>query len=255
MKIGILQFDINESDTYKNFQKVEYLVSCNKGANLYLLPELWSTGYSFKGKITSVKNDSILTKTFLKELAIKAKCFIGGTMVDENSNGFLVNRFYLFSPEGNICFFYDKIHLFRGFEEEKYFQAGKKIPPEVKIQDFTLSSLICYDLRFPEIFRKLTFDQTNLFLVSSCWPESRIHVMNVLAEARAIENQCFLVVSNRIGEDQSGIIYGGNSGAYGPEGLISKCEMEEDVLMIDFEFEKLQLSRNSIVSFRHLMIG
>jgi predicted amidohydrolase len=250
MKIAVIQLETKDSKLHENLKQASSIIQLNDGFDLYLLPELWTTGYGFKNNICNVPEELEITLDYLNKLSKQINSYIAGSFISKNSQGYLVNRFHLFSPSGDLALFYDKIHLFRGFEEQKYLKRGDSLPPQLKIKDFIISPLICYDLRFPEIFRKLVYQGTNVFLISSAWPESRIHIMNVLSEARAIENQCYLINSNRVGRDNDGLVYGGNSAIYGPQGIIKKADSSQIIINSNLKLKLIQESRNSFISFK-----
>ncbi len=129
------------------------------------------------------------------------------------------NRFFIIDKHGNETGFYDKSHLFQPMNEHLFFKAGTKTI-KFKLGEFLASPSICYDLRFPEMYRKLALEGVNLFLVSAEWPKPRCETFLTLAKARAIENQAFLVISNRIGIDNKNIEYCGLSSIIYPDGKI-----------------------------------
>ena len=147
----------------------------------------------------------------------------GSYMVKENGRFF--NRWVFVSPEKEI-WYYDKRHLFSMGGEDKFFSAGKS-RLVFSFRGVRISPYICYDLRFPVWSRNS--NDYDLVIYSANWPEARINVWNTLLKARAIENQCFVAGSNRIGTDGNGIKYCGDSAIIDPRGeIIASADNNEE---------------------------
>jgi predicted amidohydrolase len=101
--------------------------------------------------------------------------------------------------------------------EDKFLKGGEELV-SMKLEGFQISPTICYDLRFPEMYRKLALSGTDIFLIPAEWPKPRCSVLHTLAQSRAIENQAILVLSNRVGKDSSKVEYCGGSGIFLPDG-------------------------------------
>jgi omega-amidase len=147
---------------------------------------------------------------------------------------------------------YDKAHLFKPLGEDIHLQAGADMPPVINVEGLRVSPAICYDLRFPEMFRRAALLGVDLFLVSSEWPVPREHVLRVLSESRAIENQAVLALSNRIGVDNRGNRFCGESGIFGPNGIIVDAMQKQGVIAADIDIQTLVDSRRflSVLSDR-----
>ncbi len=217
MKISILQLDIKFGQVDVNINNVcAILESLEKVDNFELhviiLPEMWSCGYDL------ISLDEYAQRTpeiieLLKKYAIKLGAYIvpGSlpwcpTYLKKKTGVF--NTTFMIDPKGKIINEYSKMHLFRLMQEEKYMQPGDKFNKVSIGNEAIISQFICYDLRFPEIFRKMAEQGTNIFIIVAQWPNPRMHHWRSLLIARAIENQAFVIAANRSGEDQIGSFFG-----------------------------------------------
>lgn len=213
MKVGIIQLDIIWEEKEQNFLKVEKLINKRKDYDLIVLPEMFNTGFSMNPALAEKKGGK--TERFLSGLASSLNTYIlAGYSI--KSDGKLKNIANLFSNNGKIISTYSKIHLFSPLNEDKYFKRGE-LPVIFKINDVPCSVFICYDLRFPELFRLISNNVYVVFIIAN-WPASRTDHWISLLKARAIENQFYIVGVNRIGSDGNGILYMGNSSVFGPWG-------------------------------------
>ncbi|MCX7988378.1 MAG: carbon-nitrogen family hydrolase [Thermodesulfovibrio sp.] len=213
MKIGIVQLDIVWEKKEQNFLKVQKLINKKKDCDIIILPEMFNTGFSMNPNLAEDKGGK--TEQFLSELASSLKTYIlaGYTI---KSDGKLRNVANLFSKNGEIISTYTKIHLFSLLEENKIFERGK-LPTIFYINKIPCSVFICYDLRFPELFRFVSKKVYVIFVIAN-WPASRAEHWRSLLRARAIENQLYIIGINRVGFDGNGILYMGNSLVFDPWG-------------------------------------
>jgi omega-amidase len=215
MKISVIQPDIAWENKYLNYQNLSGQIEplYNK-TDLVILPEMFNTGFSMN---TDQFSEPPQGETFrwMMSIAINGNFGICGSyMVRENDNVF--NRWVFVSPNRD-SWYYDKRHLFGMGDENKYFTAGKS-RLVFTFRGVRISPYICYDLRFPVWSRNQ--NDYDLAVYSANWPEVRINVWNTLLKARAIENQCFVAGSNRIGIDGKGIKYCGETVIVGPRGEV-----------------------------------
>lgn len=213
MRIGLVQFDIHWENKDKNFSKVESLIEKGKNYDLIVLPEMFNTGFSLNPLLAEERGGK--TERFLSELASSLKTYVlAGYTLKINEK--LKNVATLFSKEGKIESSYTKIHLFSPLAEDQYFVDGQ-MPVIFYINDIPCSVFICYDLRFPEIFRIISHKVKVIFVIAN-WPSSRVEHWITLLKARAIENQVYIVGVNRVGNDGNGIFYSGKSAVFSPWG-------------------------------------
>lgn len=209
LKIGILQYDIVWEDKDKNKEKIFKLLEENKNDfNLLILPELSLTGFSFDINKTSLDESDI---DFFKRISKKYdSCVVFGGVINKENKAITLKKDEIISE-------YSKIHLFSTSGENKAYIAGTK-EPIFKINDFSISVRICYDLRFSYLFWEKAKD-ADLNIIIANWPKSRTLQWDTLLRARAIENQNFMIGVNRIGSDPN-VKYSGDSKAYDPAGNV-----------------------------------
>lgn len=235
MKVDILQTDISWASPEKNMESLAGML--HPGAGLYLLPEMWSTGFSMTPEAHAEKGGGAAL-SFMKEQAARLNGAVAGS-VAVSGNGDFRNRFYFVEPDGSV-FIYDKHHLFTYSGEDRHYRAGNE-KVVVEWQGIRFRLAVCYDLRFP-VWLRNRGDYDVLLCVAS-WPESRLDAWKTLLKARAIENQCYVMACNRTGDDPS-CHYAGGSAAIDPFGR--EMTAWSDVEQV-FEAE---IDMNSLVEFR-----
>jgi len=258
MKIGIVQMSLAQGNPDANYQKVEQMVKSAlkkmEKPEVFLLPELWSTGYDIeKDKFRKLASpEGKEPELFLKKLAKQYNIwFVGGSVSASTSEG-LKCRAQIINPQGKLVSHYDKIHLFSGapYKEHETFTPGNKLPEIFLIDKMKSASVICYDIRFCELIRKLALNGTQLLFVSSSWPLVRLDHWRYILIAMAIENQMYVVASTLTGET-NGHFFSGHSMAIDPWGeIIGELDEEaEDVIVVDVNVEKVEEVRNKIPIF------
>jgi predicted amidohydrolase len=220
MTIIGLQFDIAWENKAANFATVRRLLSAArpKTSSLVILPEMFATGFSMNADATAEPYGGD-TEQFLGNIAKKFEIWLLAGAAMRGRDGRPRNKCLVFSPGGELKAFYSKMQLFTPSGESKYYKAGEKIVG-FSWGDCVVTPFICYDLRFPELFRRaISEHQSELFVVIANFPQKRIHHWVRLLQARAVENQAYVVGVNRIGSDpiQS---YTGHSLVIDPEGEV-----------------------------------
>jgi omega-amidase len=231
MKISIIQPDIVWENKSRNFQNLSGLISpLINNTDIVILPEMFNTGFSMNPKQFSESSEAETLKWMKSTAKIGNFGVCGSYMV--NDNGRYYNRWIFVSPQEEM-WYYDKRHLFGMGDENKFFTAGKS-RLVFTFRGVRISPYICYDIRFPVWSRN--HNDYDLAVYSANWPEARINVWNTLLQARAIENQCFVAGSNRIGTDGNGIKYCGDSAIIGPRGDVlasaetnSECSFSAEI--------------------------
>ncbi len=220
LTIGFIQPDIFWEEQDKNLQSISAeLDQMDTTAQLILLPEMFSTGFSMNpAKIAEPAEGKAWR--FMKSVADRRKAVIAGSILTEE-NGHYFNRLYVIFPDGSQLH-YDKRHLFRMSGEDKLLNAGtSRILFE--LNGWNILPLVCYDLRFPVWSRNRMIEgkyEYDLLLYVANWPGSRHSVWKSLLKARAIENLAFVAGVNRIGVDGEGLKYLGESMLFDAKGII-----------------------------------
>lgn len=210
MKIVGLNLDIVWKNKAENFKIIDNELQ-DLNADLFLLPEMFSTGFCMEAAEVSDRNEESLE--FLKKISKeKNAAFCGSAPVEENGNFY--NRMYFVKPTGEVTF-YDKRHLFSFSGEDKVYTPGKE-RVVVEYQGVRFLLQVCYDLRFP-VFARNNDDYDAVLYVAN-WPEKRVGAWEHLLKARAIENLSFVFGLNRIGTDGNNLLYQESSHCFFADG-------------------------------------
>jgi len=242
-RVALAQMALKFGDLVGNDQKAENAVkkAVENKADIVLLPELWASGFDLAQTEKYASNLAGGWFGRMSELAVHYEIALGGSLIEEYQGDYF-NTFALYNNNGDLLGSYRKIHLFQMLQENVHFNQGK----EIKVFDSAWGSLgmaICYDLRFPEIFRSIAVKGAKLILLVAEWPERRIEHWKILLQARAIENQCFIVAVNKTGTSQ-GAKLGGCSAVVNPMGkFLVLGDENEEVLVADIELEEVNKIR------------
>lgn len=202
VKISIGQFAIQKGDPSANWQIVQQMTAeaARQGGDIIVFPELWNAGYVLP---EAEQHASILGEGLfadLANLAAKHNIHIVGSTFEQCPNG-VANTASFISPRAGLQASYQKIHLFPLMDEHLWLQGGNQ-PIQLATQWGEAALAICYDLRFPELFRRYAVNGAKITFLPSEWPHPRLAHFQMLVKARAIENQMFMVAVNRVGIDE-----------------------------------------------------
>lgn len=252
MRVSCIQLDMDFCDVEKNYLRAEKLIYNTvkkEKTDVVLLPEMWSTGYYPKNDLMSfcdVDGDRI-KKTFsliAKDLGVN---IVAGSIAN-NKNGRIYNTSFVFDRAGNVVAEYDKIHLFTPMNEDDFFGHGEKTAV-FELDGHKCAVIICYDIRFPELARKLALEGVEMLFVVSQWPSQRIEHLKILSSARAIENQMFVAVCNSCGKADD-VVFGGCSRIIDPWGnILASADENEEIITADCDFDIINQIRSSINIF------
>ncbi len=249
LTISLAQMRIALGDVKRNLSQMEKLTTeaARRGSHLVVFPELWSTGYALDR--AKELGDTLNTGLFAQISTITTQnkiSFVGSTL--EKRGQEMANSATFFAPTGRMMGVYRKIHLFRLMQEDKYLQAGESS----LVMDLPWGRTglaICYDLRFPELFRRYALEGAQMVVIPAEWPAERIEHWRTLLQARAIENQFFVVAANTTGQIGN-TVFGGHSMIIDPWGRIIVEAGEEPVLLTaEIDFDKVQEVRERIPVF------
>ena len=219
LTISLGQMNVAQGDVRKNTQTAEELITdaAKRGSHLVMLPELWSTGYALNQAkdLASPLNVGIFAQ--LATWSTQNKISIVGSVMEKRGLE-VANSSAFYAPNGKMIGVYRKIHLFRLMEEDRYLQPGSA-PLMMDLPWGPTGMAICYDLRFPELFRKYEVQGAKLILLVSAWPIERIEHWRALLIARAIENQCYMAAVNAVGQTGNAV-FGGHSMIVDPWGKV-----------------------------------
>jgi omega-amidase len=260
LRITLIQTALHWENKEKNLEMFSQKINAiAEPTDLIVLPEMFSTGFSMKPQQFAEPING-KTATWMLEMAKKKKCVITGSFIGEE-NGNYYNRLLWANPDGTYRV-YDKRHLFRMANEDSHYSSGqKKIIVELK--GWKICPLICYDLRFPVWSRNkrvspknaansniaeapLNYEYDVLLYVAN-WPEIRSYPWKALLPARAIENQCYVVGLNRVGNDGNNMMHSGDSVVINARGIIiSKTEAYQEITeTVNLNYAELEAFRKA----------
>src|SRR5262245_40802543 len=255
MKVSVAQISCSLGDPEANLSKVQDFSRRAKeaGAELIVFPEMTDTGYSMSVIQKHANHWKAGFVTGLQEIA--SHLFIAIVSgVSERDGSSIHNAQVLVGAKRNIVAKYRKTHLYAvaPVEEQTCFAPGDTFE-SFGLGDLRFGFSICYDLRFPELYRKLVTEKNvGAFVVSSAWPFPRVEHWCVLAQARAIENQAYVIASNRVGKDD-GVWFCGSSAIIDPRGVTVAAASpdREDLIHADVSQELVQSVRRWMQSLGH----
>lgn len=216
LKVTLIQSELAWEDIDSNLAEFDArITSIETETHLVVLPEMFPTGFSMNAADLAQGMDGSAVQWIQKKSSDINVDIVGSIIINEG--GKYYNRLVWAKPDGEI-FTYDKRHLFRMAGEEKIYSAGSK-NITVELNGWRIRPFICYDLRFPAWTRNIenTYD---ILIVIANWPEKRSNHWKLLLQARAVENQCYVIGVNRVGTDGNGLSYSGDSAVIDPWGTV-----------------------------------
>jgi predicted amidohydrolase len=245
--LAMLQYSIEWEDKQANLDKVaSRLEKEQPKADLLVLPEMFTTGFSMKAEELAEPDDGE-TMHRVKHWAKHFDMAITGSFIARKENHYF-NRAFFITPEGR-SFFNNKRHLFAPGQENTVFTPGKE-RMIVTYKGWNICLQICYDLRFP-VWTRNVANGYDLLLYAANWPSSRILAWNLLLPARAVENQSYVCGVNRVGEDGLNVKYNGCSSIYDMKGeLLTGFESEEGIKTAVLSLNKLRKFREKFPVWR-----
>lgn len=249
MTVSLAQFRIALADTARNVTTVEKMVmdAGRRGSHLVVLPELWSTGYALDraNALASTLNTGIFTQ--VAALATQANTCVVGSVLEKRGND-ITNSAPLYGPKGQMLGVYRKLHLFRLMAEDTYLRPGQA-PLLLDLPWGKTAFAICYDLRFPELFRQYALAGAKLCIIPAEWPIERTEHWVTLLRARAIENQMYILACNACGET-GGTTFAGHSMVIDPWGKVIAAAGEDPVLVTaEIDLDRVDEVRKRIPVF------
>ena len=250
INISLAQMAFEFGNVEENLEFATNMIkqAANLKSDLILLPELWASGYDLSNwkQYATPMREGIFAE--MSNLAKNNSIAIGGSLLERQGDR-AFNTFVLFGNDGKTLGVYRKIHRFRLLEEEKWLEAGNELII-AGTQWGNVGLSICYDLRFPEIFRLYAKHDVKLILIVAEWPERRVVHWTKLLQARAIENQLFIAGVNKVGKSQ-GVKLGGFSAIVDPWGVpIIEGDDSEELLTHTIDLREADKARKYIPVFR-----
>ena len=245
LKISVLQQPLVWLDGEANLSHFDSLLGTLLNRDLIVLPEMFTTGFAMQAPGRALPESRVIE--WLQQWANRLNAMIGGSVALATAKG-AVNRFLLVEPNGEV-YRYDKRHLFRMAGEHNYYVAGTR-REIVEWRGWRILPQVCYDLRFP-VWSRNNQDY-DLALYVANWPARRTHHWQTLLTARAIENQAYVAGCNRIGDDDNGHHYSGDSLIINPLGEeLARAEPSAAMIIeAELSLEALQEYREAFPAWR-----
>ncbi|MCH7320485.1 carbon-nitrogen family hydrolase [Solibacillus sp. MA9] len=246
MKIGCIQLNVGFGKVDENYERAEKLIreAAAGGAEIIVLPEMWNTGYALEKLDELADENGERSKAFLSTLAKDLAVHIVGGSVAVKRDGEFYNTMYTYNRAGDLVGEYSKVHLFRLMDEHLYLQSGDTMN-RFALDGLEAGGAICYDIRFPEWLRAHALDGAKVLFIPAQWPTPRIDHWKILLQARAIENQCYVIAVNRIARKVEN--FNGQSMIIGPWGEVLWTGAEdEELAIVDVDFSTVDEVRGRI---------
>jgi predicted amidohydrolase len=246
LRLAVVQPSLAEGDCAGNWRAAKAALERAGAveADLVVLPEMWLTGYAYR-RLEELER---LTPESLGRVGALAKrygFFAAGSWAERDDDGRLCNTACILGPDGRVRARYRKVHLFGPFKEDRHFARGR----EAVVADLEIGRVgiaLCYDLRFPELARKMALRGAELLLYPSQWPEERLGHFHTLLAARAIENQVFAAGVNRAGRNAA-ILFGGGSTVVGPRGdVLAQLGPDEGFAESELDLDQVAAARGNV---------
>ncbi|MCX5200148.1 carbon-nitrogen family hydrolase [Streptomyces sp. NBC_00237] len=258
MRASLLQIDVNNDESVNSRrERVASLVRAQQDSDLVVLPELWPTGaWAYESFAEEAEPLEGPTYEVMAKAARDAGVWLhAGSFVERDPEGPLFNTSLVFSPDGELAAAYRKIHRF-GFDEgEAALMAPGGELVSVRTPDLHLGLATCYDLRFPELFRGLVDAGATTFVIPAGWPARRRGHWTLLARARAVENQAYVLACGTAGT-HGGVEQAGYSIVVDPWGeVLAEAGPGEEVLTVELDPERPAATREQFPALKDRLLG
>lgn len=246
LELALIQTALTWQDPAANRAHFQALLEQARGADLIVLPEMFSTGFSMDSAALAEPENGPTSQWLLAQAA-RIQAVICGSLIIQAADGTYRNRLLWARPDGSLAH-YDKRHLFRMAGEHKHYAAGEE-QVRLEVKGWQVRPLICYDLRFPVWSRDP--QDTDVLLYTANWPAARRQHWNRLLPARAIENLCYVAAVNRVGQDGKGHAYSGDSQVLDFQGETLLAAVDADgVFRLSLKAAELAAYRERFPAYR-----
>jgi predicted amidohydrolase len=240
LNLGLVQYDPIWEDKERNREKLNSLLSDATDVDLYIFPEMTLTGFTMRSTDLGEELRGPSFRYF-SDLATRKSSHVMAGIIERGQAG-LFNSLIHITPRGELRAVYRKIHPFSYQGEDEHYARGVS-PVSTDVGSWSVGLSICYDLRFPELYRDYGKERTHLIVNIANWPDTRVSHWRSLLRARAIENQCFVAGVNRVGE-APGLRYNGYSAVYDPMGEEMRSSSNEEKVV------RVRIQRETVLEIR-----
>ncbi|WP_193018703.1 MULTISPECIES: carbon-nitrogen family hydrolase [Staphylococcaceae] len=258
MKIQIFQFEIKEADFDINKNNIEGLFKDNyTDADIVVIPEMWNNGYALSQLENKADINLENSYPFIQRLAQSYNTNIIAGSVSNYKNDGIYNTAFSVANDGTLINTTDKIHLVPMLDEQKFLKGGKNKPNIFEVNDVPATQVICYDLRYPEITRASIKSGAQIVFVVAQWTTKNLHHWRTLLQARAIENNCYVIACNSVGKvnhaNHQTNTYAGHSMIVNPNGkIVIEAQAEEAVLAATIDIDAVKKQRDAIPTLNNI---
>lgn len=252
LTVSLAQMSVAPTDPDANLAKGEKLIAeaARRGSELVCFPEMWTTGFQWEANERMAReHEAVIDR--VAGFAARYGLWVNGSTLALDEEGRVSNTSLLFSPAGERAAAYRKTHLFTYFHEDRHVAAGKRLAVAGTPWGPT-GFAVCYDLRFPELFRTCALKGAKAVLLPSAWPYPRLEHWKILVRARAIENQLFMICTNQVGSEsfgeQGSVTYFGDSSIIDPWGrtVAEATETDETLLTATLDLDAVDETRDKM---------
>ena len=255
MQIQLFQINVAIANSRQNEQKIATLFEqhLDDQTDVVVLPEMWNNGYALPQLEKLADEDLAQSYGFIQKLAQNYQVDIVAGSVSNRKEGAVYNTAFAVNRRGEKIYEYDKIHLVPMLDEPDFLTCGESVPYPYSLSDGTsVSQIICYDLRFPELSRYPAARGAKVMFYVAQWPEVRLTHWRQLLQARAIENDMYVVGVNGSGHDGK-TTYAGHSMVVDPNGeIIAEADENETVMTVTLDLQKVDTQRRAIPVFENM---
>ena len=258
MKVALIQMEIAEKNTQGNIAHgLELLQKATVDSDIAVMPEIWTTGYSLGRLEAEAETIDGPTIAAVRRIANDNHCaVVAGSIPLRQKDGKIYNTTVVVDKQGSVVASYSKVHLFGLFNEERFFAAGDNFDV-YELNGVLCGSTICYDLRFPELYRHLSLQGAKIIFVPAVWPTARGDIWRLLAQARGAENHNYIVAVNCVGEFKDAPFYG-HSMVVDPMGkIIAEGGDAEEIIYCDIDLsyiDKVRERLNALADVREELV-
>jgi len=247
--VSLLQMNIipgkPEANRENAAEMIKQALKAKVKPDILVLPEMWTTAYQLGDIAKICDQEGMPTNELIASKAKEGRVNIVAGSYASMQDRKVFNTAYVFNRQGNNIAKYQKIHLFKLMDEHKYIESGRELCT-FKLDNIKCGIIICYDLRFPELSRKLALEGIKILFVPAQWPAARFTHWITLLKARAIENQIYIIAVNRAGESKEAEFLGGSM-IINPWGeVIAKAGYKEQIIKAEIDLSLIDTAKAKI---------
>lgn len=255
MRVKTFQFQVIDGDVKANIKAVETFFRDTdlSKTDVVVLPEMWTSGYDLENIADYASNNLEPVQTKISQFAVDNNVtVVAGSIPNTIGSSGVYNTAFIVDNKGKLIHEYSKMHLVPMLKEPDYLASGDSPVEVFEINGEKCGIVICYDLRFPEIFRDLSLSEAKIIFVVAEWPIERTDHWVTLLKARAIENQCYIVASNTVGTQSNGTTFAGRSMTINPFGeiLADANPNHDEIITAELDLNYIEKIRSDIPIFK-----